>query len=274
MRLFDRLDGLSAGLRLWLALVMFLLFLLIVPQSLPSQNECCQDVPPMCECGAYCDGYQWSCAACSPIIVDVAGNGFSLTNASGGVWFDLPGRGTKKKMSWTEAGSDDGFLAFDRDGNGQIDNGLELFGNFTAQAQSRMPNGFLALAMFDQPESGGNADGLIDALDAGYAGLRIWVDSNHDGLSDLTELFPLPQVDIYSIDLRYQTHRFTDQYGNEFRYRARVRGSRQAELGKWAYDVFLIPEGSAKSGTAAERTSLLAGKTATPKGCRVPARMR
>jgi hypothetical protein len=231
---------------LWIAFLS-VLCILIAPLSLPSQNECCQDTPPMCECGAYCDGYQWSCAACSPIIVDVADNGFSLTSASGGVWFDLPGMGTKKKMSWTSQGSDDGFLALDRNGNGMIDNGLELFGNFTPQPPSRARNGFLALAMLDTSDSGGNGDGLIDALDAAYAGLRIWVDANHNGVSEPEELFTLPQAGVHSMDLRYQQHRYVDEHGNEFRYRAQVRGGRQSEVGKWAYDVFLVPEGSANT---------------------------
>lgn len=231
----------------------------------------------MCECGAYCDGYQWQCAACSPIIVDVAGNGFSLTSSSGGVWFDLSGMGTKKKMSWTAAGSDDGFLAFDRDGNGVIDSGIELFGNFTPQPRSRMPNGFLALAMLDNTESGGNGDGVIDALDAAFPDLRIWVDGNHDGLSDPGELFSLTQVDIHSFALRYQTHRFADDHGNEFRYRARVRGSRHSDVGKWAYDVFLVPAGVAASQRGGANQALrsaeqipIAGPAPSPvaRGCR------
>jgi hypothetical protein len=203
--------------------------------------QCGGDLPP--DCGIH--------EFCSPIIIDVGGHGFKLTNAQNGVKFDITGTNRPVQISWTASDSQNAFLAIDWNHNGKIDSGKELFGNFSPQKPSAEPNGFVALADLDSPAFGGNGDGIIDARDKMYASLLLWIDKNHDGISQPDELFTLPQMGILSISLAYKESRRVDEFGNQFRFKGSVNSEREqssSQVGHTAYDVLLngVPVGTAQ----------------------------
>ena len=194
-------------------------------------------------CSGWLDPNSCECWHETPILVDVLGNGFNLTNAANGVDFDVNSNGSREHVSWTSPNSDDAFLVLDRNGNGTIDNGRELFGSFTLQYPSPIPNGFSALAMLDMPALHGNGDGVVDSCDASFSKLRLWQDLNHNGISEPNELHSLQELGMASISLDYKESKRTDEYGNRFRYRAKVYDVAGSHVGRWAWDVIFLHVG-------------------------------
>ncbi|HEX7720580.1 MAG TPA: matrixin family metalloprotease [Pyrinomonadaceae bacterium] len=184
------------------------------------------------------EGY---CSYTTPILIDVNGDGFQLTDTAHGVDFDFEGHGSPRRMAWTAAGSDDAWLVWDRNRNGRIDSSREMFGNLTAQPgiSPEDRNGFLALAELDKPALGGNGDGVISSKDYFFRDLRLWTDSNHNGISEPNELTSLQQAGIETLELDYKLSKRTDRFGNQFRYRTKVNDEHGAQIGRWAWDVIL-----------------------------------
>lgn len=196
--------------------------------------------------------YTWDYTTCSwvasnscntsPIVIDTDGTGFHLTSASDGVLFDFFGNGRPLQIAWTAKGSTNGWLALPK--NGQITSARDLFGNITAQplTSSHPPNGFAALAVYDTPAFGGNNNGVIDSGDAVWPNLRIWIDANHDGIAQPNELFTLEDIGIVQLSLRYLPSQYTDEYGNEFRYRGRLLPKRRDNVDRKIFDVILATQ--------------------------------
>jgi len=129
-------------------------------------------------------------------------------NTEAGIYFDHDGDGFAQLTGWVSP--EDGLLVWDRNSNGQIDDGSELFGDSTILSNGqRAANGFTALADLDE-----NHDGIIDANDGAFADLRVWRDLNSDGRVDDGELFTLEELSVQSLNLSYKTQSLTDANGN------------------------------------------------------------
>jgi hypothetical protein len=133
-----------------------------------------------------------------PLTLDLDGDGIETTGINGyanTVLFDHDGDGVKTGTGWVKG--DDAFLALDRNGNGMIDNGSELFGIDTVMSNGQnAANGFAALADLDS-----NGNGQFDSADAQFANVRLWRDLDQDGVSDEGELLTLEEAGVASINL-------------------------------------------------------------------------
>ena len=152
---------------------------------------------------------QTASAYASPIILDLNGDGVIRTvGLSSGVFFDHAADGFAERTGWVAPG--DGLLVWDRNANGAIDSGRDLFGAETLLPNGlKAVNGFKALKAFDA-----NGDGVIDANDPVFAQLRVWLDTDTNGRTAEGELLTLEEAGVQSINVAYSNSSFIDAQGN------------------------------------------------------------
>ena len=207
------------------------------------QPESCIHPGPNCDVETW---YDPDCGCCkadgSPIIIDLSNSSLRFVSEFEGILFDIFDNGRPVRVSWPSNDETAAYwLALDRDGNGRIDDGGELFGNATRLASgTKAPHGYAALAEFDS-----NRDGLIDGSDPVYDRLVLWRRPLPAGAVQLAdEIRPLRgSVTAISLDIQELPRR--DRWGNTFRYRSRV--TLASGESRWSYDVFLQHERTSAS---------------------------
>ena len=135
-----------------------------------------------------------------PIVLDLDGDGIETIayDKLKKAVFDHDGDGIAHATGWVK--KDDGILVLDRNGDGVINDGREVFGDSTILSTGETAkHGYEALADLD---SDGN--GKINADDTKFDELRVWRDLDSDGVSDVGELFGLHELGIGALNLDYQ----------------------------------------------------------------------
>ena len=151
-----------------------------------------------------------------PLIIDMNGDGVQTVSRDKGAYFDLDNNGLAERTGWVDG--TDAFLVLDRNGNGKIDNGRELFGTYTELSDGSLArNGFDALADFDS-----NRDGILDENDEIWSRLQLWQDRNTNGFTDKNELTFLRDSHLASINLTYTQTSHTDENNNAHRQASTV----------------------------------------------------
>ena len=142
-----------------------------------------------------------------------------------------------EEFYWPEGSKQWAFIVHDKNKNGKIDDGGELFG-----ADDKFKNGFEALATLDS-----NGDGAIDAKDKEFANLSLWFDLNADGVTDRGEIKPLSEKGLTSISLKFDRSLIVPR-GK----RGEFREHGSAKAGSKTYDVIDVWLGVKKTPSPAE----------------------
>ncbi|MGC5702526.1 hypothetical protein J4P02_20195 [Pseudomonas sp. NFXW11] len=144
----------------------------------------------------------------TPLLIDLDGSGITTLPIEQGVEFDFDGESQPIHTGW--AGTNSGFLVMDRNKDGIINDGKELFGDRTPLPNGgTAPDGVIALAALDS-----NLDGFIDKNDSVWADLKIWQDINSNGISEANELQSLIDIGLKNINLSFTRDSILDKHGN------------------------------------------------------------
>lgn len=159
---------------------------------------------------------------CSPVVINLDRGNFRFTSLEDGVVFDIDNDGSLESTAWTDPGQNIGLLALDYSGNGLIDSGYELFGSVSPQwvREDGTTDGYNAMATLDSVH--GNGDGWLTPEDSLWPELRLWIDANHDGISQAGELHALAAVGITGIDLDPVVSNRRDRHGNILRWTSKA----------------------------------------------------
>ncbi len=188
------------------------------------------------------DDYTDACEAQpprDPLIIDFGAAGIELKSLDHGVNFDLDNNGFAEKTAWI--GPEDGFLAYDRNGSGRIDNGGELFGDQVIMENGKKSvSGFEALSELDE-----DGNGVIDSGDSAYNNLLVWIDANHNGKSEVGEMASLEQAGVESISLDFkETSLIDDETGTRIAETADVSVRRDGSSAVTQISEFWFPVNS------------------------------
>jgi hypothetical protein len=186
------------------------------PNSVTTCTSCACNFS-LCEQSEFC-----------PLILDLNNDGIATTGLDAPVlyWFDLQGR--PETTAWTNPSTEEAFIWIDLDLDRSA-HPTELFGSrMSAPNGGYHRHGFEALVKYDTPDFGGDGDGRITSKDRVWPQLKLWVDRNHDAISQPGEISVPMAHGIVALNLAvYDAHAY-DQQGNEIylagNYVMRVQG--------------------------------------------------
>ncbi|HVE71888.1 MAG TPA: hypothetical protein VNI54_11005 [Thermoanaerobaculia bacterium] len=173
----------------------------------------------------------------SPIVIALGDGQYLFSGPEDPVMFDIDANGAREPITWTRRSEQVAFLAMDRNRNGAIDDGSELFGTAAPlRGGGVAANGFVALRDLDS-----NSDSRIDHRDGDWRSLLVWTDSNHDGVTQQGEIQSLADTSVIAISTSYGLSGRRDAFGNLLA----LRGYAELITGQRPiYDVYLFSHGN------------------------------